>query len=97
MKLSRLQKFILLNCLGSRKTNRQKFLKFYQTQKVKPRSKILVKIITKSLDRLIERGLIIGYGEKTQFKWFIKEVSFTPSGKRLAKKLLGEQQRLPLK
>jgi len=97
MNLSKLQKYILRNSLASRKTNRQKFVKFYNSQKIKPKTGIIIKIITKSLERLIDKGLMVGYGEHTQFKWFIKEIELTAAGRRLAKKLLGEQQKLPLK
>lgn len=97
MKLSKLQRFILVNSLASRKTNRQKFVKFYNSQKIKPKKDIIIKIITKSLERLIDKGLIVGYGERTQCKRFIKEIELTAKGRRLAKKLLGEQQKLPLK
>lgn len=97
MKLSKLQKYILVNSLGGRKINRRKFNKFYHTQKKKPKAEIITKIITKSLERLIDKGLMVGYGERTQFKWFIKEIALTTYGRKLAKKLLGEQQKLPLK
>jgi len=97
MLISKLQKYILINSLGNRKTNRQKFVKFYLAQKIRPQPEIFTKIITKSLERLIDKGLLVGYGERTQFKWFIKEIELTAAGRRLAKKLLGEQQKLPLK
>ena len=96
MKLSKLQKFILINSVNGRRINRKKFDKFYSGEK-KVKIKDITKIITRSLERLIDKGLLVGYGERTQFKWFIKEVKLTRIGKRLAKKLLGEQQKLPFK
>lgn len=96
MKLSTLQKFILRSCYGIKgKVARVKFQKFYESQKNPPIKEEQIKIISRSIDRLINRGLLIGWGEKTQYKWFIKEVQLTPTGRRLAKKLQGEQTKLP--
>ena len=53
------------------------------------------KVITKSLERLIDKGLLVGYGVRTPEKWFIKEIRLTPLGRRVAKKLRGEQAKLP--
>lgn len=96
MKLSKLQKYILANSNNGRKVNRKKFDKFY-SEKGKAKVKDVTKIITKSLERLIDKGLMVGFGERTQFKWFIKEIQLTRKGKKLAKKFLGEQQSLPFK
>ncbi len=41
--------------------------------------------------------MMVGYGVRTPKKWYIKEVKLTPIGRRLARKLLGEQQALPFK
>ncbi len=51
--------------------------------------------VTKSLERLIDKGLLIGYGRRTPKKWFIDEVILTPKGRKETKKLLGKQQKLP--
>jgi hypothetical protein len=98
MKLSKLQKYILVNSNNGRKINRKKFGKFYSGEnKAKAKVKDVTKIITRSLERLIDKGLMVGLGERTQFKWFIKEIQLTRKGKKLARKLLGEQQTLPFK
>lgn len=98
MRFSELQKHTLLYCFGkSDKCNREPLVQFYKEKMLKPKQKDLVSIITKSIERLIEKELIIGYGVRTPHKWFIKEIKLTPKGKRFAKKLLGEQQKLPLK
>jgi hypothetical protein len=52
--------------------------------------------MTKSLERLIDKGLMIGYGRRTPEKWFIDEIRLTDVGKKAARKLLGQQQKLPL-
>jgi hypothetical protein len=54
------------------------------------------KVITQSVESLIDREFMTGYGVRTPHKWFIKEVSLTDKGKKVARKLQGEQMRLPL-
>lgn len=68
-------------------------MQFYGGEK----SKDAVNIITKSIERLIDREMLTGYGVRTPHKWFLKEIKLTPKGRKMAKKLLGEQQTLPLK
>jgi len=99
MRLSNLQKNILRQVWGSKKPKVQRgsFLSFYKKEQKIPNKILQTKIITKSLERLIEKGLLTGFGERTQYKWFIKEVKFTPQGKREAIKLLGVQTTLPFK
>ena len=82
MHLSQLQKYILLQTFDA---------------KNRPSRQIMVNSITSSLERLIKKGLIIGYGEFTQFKNFIYKIKLTPLGLKMTKKMLGEQRRLPLK
>ena len=99
MTLSNLQKFILRQGLGSRQARISKrvILNFYSTEKNPPQPEDRIKIITKSVERLISRGLAKGLGIKTKEKWFIKEVILTPTGKRKARELLGRQQKIPFK
>jgi len=99
MKLSKLQKFILLQCFyhKNRQLERKILLQFYNNYKKKPKPEIMVNSITSSLERLINRGLLVGFGEFTQFKNFIYNVRLTSLGRKITKKLLGEQKKLPLK
>lgn len=98
MRLSLLQKYILKKCyLEGGKIKRDGLENFYLSRKIAPQKLEQVKIITQSLERLIERGLMVGYGMRTPEKWFIKEIRLTPKGKQEAKRVLGEQQKLPLK
>ncbi len=99
MRLSPLQKYILRACYASslRILSRAGFARFYENQKVKPKSDDVVNIITNSLESLIDKGLMMGYGVRTPRKWYIKEVQLTSAGRKVAKKLLGEQQVLPFK
>ncbi len=99
MRLSPLQKYILLTCLNAKnhRLKRDILASFYNQQKNKPQKELRAKIITRSLERLINKELLIGYGVRTPHKWFIREVRLTVKGKREAKKLLGEQGKLPFK
>jgi len=97
MRLSSLQRYILKYCLENQGAAMQKkdLVAYYSHKKIK--KEIVTNDITKSVERLIERELITGFGKKTARKWFITEVSLTPKGKRTAKTLFGKQQKLPLK
>ena len=99
MKLSSLQKYILKHCFESRgsQISKQKIFEFYKNQKKAPLLKDEITIITKSIERLIVKELIAGYGWKTAHKWFIREVKLTPTGRKVAKTLFGTQQILPIK
>lgn len=98
MRLSKLQKYILIQAFGKqgKKISKPGLKKFYKTQKLKPKEEDLQGIITKSIERLIDKELMIGYGVRTPHKWFIQEIRLTTKGRKEAKKLLGEQQTLPL-
>ncbi|MCX6785738.1 MAG: hypothetical protein NTZ18_02725 [Candidatus Komeilibacteria bacterium] len=98
MKLSTLQKHILRESYGQAgKILRSRFDKFYSTQKTAPAKDEQIKIISRSIDRLINKGLLVGYGEKTRYKWFIREIKLTSAGRRSAKKLQGEQTKFIFK
>lgn len=66
-------------------------------QKEITRAKDIVDVTTKALERLIGRGLLVGYGIRTKEKWFIQAVRLTPEGRRIARRLAGTQQSLPLR
>ena len=98
MKLSKLQKFILLESLGRKGIfKRNTLLKFYDKQKTPAKKEERQKIITKSLESLIDKELMIGYGRRTPHKWFIDEIKLTAKGRKKAKSLFGKQQALPLR
>jgi len=99
MKLSKLQKYILLACFEKKysKLDRKVLLHFYNFYKKKHSRDIMVNSITVSIDRLIKKGLLVGFGEITKEKIFIDKVRLTRLGREIAKKLLGEQKKLPLK
>lgn len=92
MHLSDLQKYVLKQVyISGPQCPRSAFAAFYK----QPREKE-IKIITRSLERLIAKGLIVGFGYKTAEKLFLQKVSLTPKGRRMAKQIAREQQRLPL-
>ncbi len=96
MRLSPLQKYILRACYSRQpKVSRSGFVKFYEQQKKRPKKDDIINIITKSLESLIDKQLMVGFGERTTHKWYTKEVRLTPKGRKLSRKLLGEQQALP--
>lgn len=96
MRLSQLQKFVIIECynrMGYR-ISRAGLVRFY-FEKKSAKKELQAKIITRSIERLIDNELLIGYGVRTPHKWFIKEIRLTKSGIKLGRKLLGEQMRLP--
>lgn len=95
MRLSALQRYILRECYQSRQKliSRQPFAKYYPPKTPKT---TVINSITASLERLIDKGLMIGFGRRTPEKWFIDNVRLTPLGRKTAKQLLGTQQKLPL-
>lgn len=99
MKLSKLQKFILTVCHFSKqkKVPRQEFSKFYDFYKRKPKNEDIQNIITKSLNRLIKKDLLVGFGEVTRERIFISTVRLSRVGRREVRRVLDKQQRLPLR
>lgn len=91
MTLSRLQRFILTDILNHRlERYPRRQLNIFYKRLVPPKD--IESVITKSLERLIDKELLVGYGRRTPHKWFIQEVRLTTAGRRLARRLLGEQQ-----
>lgn len=92
MRLSALQRFILRECYQFPKPRvpRAPFSKFYARQ-----ATVKAENVTVSLERLIDRGLLVGFGRRTPRKWFIEEVRLTPLGRRHARATYGKQQHLP--
>ncbi|MFW0837923.1 MAG: hypothetical protein ACKKL5_02875 [Candidatus Komeilibacteria bacterium] len=97
MVLSNLQKYILRQVASASGKNvkRSIFDKFYDKQKKAPSKLARTKIITQSLERLIDRGLLVGSGKRTRYKWFITEVRLTPLGRKETQRLWGQQDELP--
>jgi hypothetical protein len=92
MALSALQRFILRECYQFPKPRvpRLPFTKFY-ARSTHPNADS----ITVSLERLIDRGFLIGFGRRTPKKWFIEEVKLTSLGRSTARSTYGKQQQFP--
>lgn len=98
MRLSRLQEYILRTCISrGGKSGREAFIEFYKMNKDQPSHDDQMNAVTKAIERLIDRELLVGYGLRTPHKWYIREARLTPKGRKAAKELLGKQQSLPLK
>lgn len=96
MVFSKLQRYIILECYARKGRCRKKNLVyFYDGKKRVPQKALRVKFVTRSIERLIERGFLTGRGVRTKEKWFIDEVTLTRSGRTIARELRGRQQRLP--
>lgn len=92
MRLSKLQKHILSRSLEARgKFDRERLMDFFPSSVLRKES---MDAVTKSLERLIDHELMTGYGVRTPHKWYIKEVRLTPLGRKEAKRIRGEQQKL---
>ncbi|MDP3964409.1 MAG: hypothetical protein Q8Q20_01965 [bacterium] len=94
MRLSPLQRNILTEIyLSKAKKYRRKGVR--RLYRGRAQADEVSKVMTKSLERLIDNELMTGYGRRTPHKWFISEVQLTTKGRRTAKELLGKQQALP--
>lgn len=93
MYLSSLQKYIVLQCFekGGR-IDRKFFRQFYEQQDVETSVRYQESIITKSLERLINKELLIGFGKRTPHKWFVTHVMLTKKGESVAKEILSSKQ-----
>ncbi|MBI5135042.1 hypothetical protein HZA86_02300 [Candidatus Uhrbacteria bacterium] len=99
MRLSTLQKSILLQCFDQKRLKKKALDDWYAHQAAPSRSvryKDTQNTVTKTLENLIDKGCLTGVGIRTQQKWFVHEVRLTPDGRKIAKKLRGVQQALPL-
>lgn len=98
MPLSHLQKYIIRQTGENTKNrlSRNVLTQYYSNKKKAPPLKLQANIITKSLERLINQGYLVGFGQKTQYKLFITHIKLTSSGKKMARKFLGQQAELPI-
>ena len=98
MYLSSLQQYILMKMSEKRgRIDRKIFRGFYLTQEKKSNKKYQEHIITQSLERLIDRGLITGIGKRTTKKWFITHTTLTSKGKKIIQEIHARRQKkLPL-
>jgi len=96
--LSELQKYILTTCIlarSSRRIRKDTLIEYYHGKRNVPSTSEQQGTVTKSIERLVTRGLLSVQGRKTSKKMFIRDIRLTPLGRKRARALLGEQQRLP--
>jgi hypothetical protein len=100
MRLSKLQKYILLKCFENKSYSEQKieFYKFYSEKEIR-NNKIKIQVgIQKSIDNLVSKDLLVAFGHKTAKKWSVDKVKLTTIGKQKAKELIKSRQKtLPIK
>ncbi len=96
--LSRLQQYILEECLArGGQCPRRIFDDSLIDKHSRAQRGNYKKIITQSIERLIDRGLAVGYGIKTKEKLFIQRVRLTPQGRGMVLKMRARKQlNLPL-
>lgn len=98
MRLGHLQRFILLRAFENRgRVARRGLEVFYKTSATPPSKKDQIGAVTHTLERLLSLGLLTALCVRTAEKWFIKEVRLTVRGRKEALRILGEQQKLPLR
>ena len=85
--VSQLQQYIVRQLLRKGSSHPRQFVQYYQSVSKKPSRDDQLTIIARSIDRLIERGYLIGWGRKTKEKWFVEKVKLTPQGSAYAKKI----------
>src|SRR3989339_895609 len=89
---SPLQRHILKECFGQKgkAIHRRIFHVFYRNKKVE--RKDAINAVTKCIERLIDKGLLVGYGMRTPKKWFIREVKITRRGIKKWIEWIGSRQ-----
>ncbi len=97
--LSKLQQFILEACVeGGGSISRSVVDKNPDKSSSRAQREHYKQIITASIERLIDRGLLVGSGTKTREKLFITKIRLTPAGKKAAFQARKTRQAtLPLK
>jgi len=100
MRLSKLQKYILLKCFEKKNfvELKSEFYDFYKkSELLKNKNSIQIRVHN-SIENLVEKDLAAAFGYKTKKKWFINKVRLTSKGKKKALELLKKRQRkLPIK
>lgn len=91
MRFSALQRYILRVCWNAKKKVSRAIFDKYQMNGKRKR-KDAVNAVTKSLENLIDKGLLVGYGLRTPKKWYLKETRLTSLGRRIARGLQKTRQ-----
>ncbi len=100
MRLSKLQKFILVKCYEKKNKAERKteFYSYYPKKVIKDNKLIAQVAIQKSIENLVTKDLVVAHGHKTVKKWYIYKVKLTARGRQKTKELIKQRQRkLPIK
>lgn len=94
MRLSKLQKNILEFIYTSKKefAARKDLYRFYPLEEIKKNFINIQSVLQKSIENLIEKEYVTGYGYKTAQKWFVQKIKLTRSGKIKAGELVKSKQ-----
>lgn len=98
MRLSKLQKYILISCYLNRSgfCLKKDFYNYYPGAALVKNKKLISDTVHKSLESLVIKDLLVALGKKTAKKWFIQKVRLTSPGRALARQLIRSRQgRLP--
>ena len=100
MRLSKLQKFILMKCFEKKNKTEMKtnFYDYYPAKEIS-KNKIAVQVaLQNSIENLVKKDLVVAIGHRTVKKWYVNKVRLTAKGKKKAKELVRDKQRkLPIK
>lgn len=98
--LSPFQIYILKTCAkaNNRRLKKSTFFRYFNIDLEKKNSKKYQSAhsqIIKTIDSLIKKGYVVGYGFRTQKEWHYREIKLTAQGKKKARQLLA-LRKLPL-
>ena len=100
MRLSKLQKHILLKCFeaGPKPLPKTEFYAFYSSAEVKNNLNSVQIRMHNSIENMVDKDWVVVHGHKTALKFYIDSVRLSAKGKRLAKEIIQKKQRrLPIK
>ncbi len=100
MRLSKLQKYIIMKCYGRKDLTISKVgLYDYYKGKEEEKNKLNMQVgVQKSIENLVEKDFAVAFGRKTAKKMYVDKIKLTAKGKKLAKELINKRQRkLPIK
>ena len=100
MRLSRLQKHMLIKCFEARSFTVEKgvFFKYYSKKEREEKKNSIQIRIQNSIDNMVEKDWAVAYGHKTAQKFYIKKVRLTKKGIKMAEDILKKKQsKLPIK
>ncbi len=99
-RLSKLQRYIILQCYSSKNSTRFKedFYSYYPGEELKDNRLGVQAGIQKSIENLVAKDLAAAYGHRPVKKFYVNKIKLTAKGRKLAKELIKKRQsKLPIK